>query len=381
MRNIPYKALILCFLLPPVCYVLTIQGLNRYFYNKEYGALRKIIVQDYDALYEGRFTVEEEVNKNITNYLKKRFISKLGVSINILVKTKSNKIIYPPEAESFTNSFGPKAAVNYVEVATQNYKTLNQGLDLQVDVRVRHNSWMSNGVLVLYSLIALFFLQKAIKKKINETEARAQDSVRLANSLNEQLREAENRLTRIRTKESEYVEKIDALRKEKNRLAHDIDDLLEEMEKLERGLEKESDSKRHLEAEAESLRKELEKLRARAQKSKGKKKKLEITNKRFRVLYKNLSFTDRAIEGYLDLPEEFQLKAEEVINILNIDDRKVQVRRKVFGKGGKMNILEADFLYSGRIYFQKDSNSKVKILAIGTKNTQNRDLAYLESVN
>jgi hypothetical protein len=89
-------------------------------------------------------------------------------------------------------------------------------------------------------------------------------------------------------------------------------------------------------------------------------------------------FTERAVEGFNSLTDEFQLKAEELIHRINEDDSTVSVKRKVFGKGGKMNVLEVDFSYSGRIYYQKDSQAKTRILAIGTKTTQDQDLAYLE---
>ena len=97
------------------------------------------------------------------------------------------------------------------------------------------------------------------------------------------------------------------------------------------------------------------------------------------MLYKRLLFTDRALEGFLSLPDEFQLKAEEIIHKLNEDDSQIAIKRKVFGKGGKMNVLEVDFSYSGRIYFQKDSQPKTKIVAIGTKNSQEQDLSYVEN--
>jgi len=125
---------------------------------------------------------------------------------------------------------------------------------------------------------------------------------------------------------------------------------------------------------------ETARLRGRVQKSKKRKKRLESVQKRFGVLYKNLTFTDRAVEGFLALTEDFQLKAEEVIHRLNADESQISVKRKVFGKGGKMNVLEVDFAYSGRIYFQRDSQPGLKILVIGTKNTQDQDLAFLERV-
>ena len=156
--------------------------------------------------------------------------------------------------------------------------------------------------------------------------------------------------------------------------------MLDEIEKLEVGLGEQRNLKEETEFEALQLREELDRLKGKTQKPKKKKKKSDPTSKRFRVLYKNLDFTDRAIEGFLDLSNEFQLKAEEVIHKINEDETQVAIKRKVFGKGGKMNILEVNFSYSGRLYFQKDYQSKTKIVAIGTKNTQDQDLAFIEKV-
>jgi predicted RNase H-like nuclease (RuvC/YqgF family) len=145
-------------------------------------------------------------------------------------------------------------------------------------------------------------------------------------------------------------------------------------------LESQRRLKEAMESDVLRLREELDRLKGKVQKPKKKRKVVEFTNKRFKVLYKNLDFTDKAIEGFVSLTEEFQLKAEDVIHKLNEDGSLVSVRRKVFRKGGKMNVLEADFSYSGRIYFQKDSQPLIKIVAIGTKNTQEQDLAYLENL-
>jgi hypothetical protein len=119
-------------------------------------------------------------------------------------------------------------------------------------------------------------------------------------------------------------------------------------------------------------------LKERQAKPAKKDKKAPFVMKRFRVLYKDLIFTDRAIEGFLILTNEHQIKAEEIIHRLNSGDATVPVKRKVFGKGGKKDILELAFSYAGRIYIQKQSGSKTRILAIGNKNTQDQDLAYLE---
>jgi hypothetical protein len=58
----------------------------------------------------------------------------------------------------------------------------------------------------------------------------------------------------------------------------------------------------------------------------------------------------------------------------------VTVKRKVFSKKGKLNIFEAIFSYSGRIYFRKKDSNKMEIVAIGTKNTQEQDIAFMEGI-
>ena len=150
------------------------------------------------------------------------------------------------------------------------------------------------------------------------------------------------------------------------------------MERLEGGLEAQKKIREKREKEVDTLTEEIDKLRSHLNKPKKKKQIIDKKMKRFRVLYKNLVITERAIEGFLSLTDEFQLKAEEIIHRLNENDANIGIRRKVFGKGGKMNILETDFSYSGRIYFQRDSRSKTKIVTIGTKKSQNQDLAFLE---
>ena len=53
---------------------------------------------------------------------------------------------------------------------------------------------------------------------------------------------------------------------------------------------------------------------------------------------------------------------------------------RYLGKGGKTDFIEIPFAYSGRLYYQKASQARKLIVAIGTKNTQEKDLAYLGSM-
>ncbi|MDY6954460.1 MAG: hypothetical protein SWE60_23395, partial [Thermodesulfobacteriota bacterium] len=196
--------------------------------------------------------------------------------------------------------------------------------------------------------------------------------------LSEQLSRTESGLEQVKAKEADYRAKIAEFSEDKKAMSKDIDGLLEEIESLENGLKGQRRLKEKMELEVLALREELDRLKGKLEKPKQKDRKTKAVGKRFKVLYKNLAFTDKAVEGFHSLTEPFQVKAEEVIHRLNEDESQVSVRRKVFGRGGKTDILEVDFSYSGRIYFRKDSERRAEIVAIGTKKTQKKDLAFLE---
>jgi hypothetical protein len=84
------------------------------------------------------------------------------------------------------------------------------------------------------------------------------------------------------------------------------------------------------------------------------------------------------VEGFLNLPNELDLRAEEFIHNMNEDSSTLTVRRKVFSKKGALPVLESEFAYRGRIYWKLRADGKAQILSVGSKNTQAKDLAYLE---
>ena len=95
MKNFPFRVLFLSIFLPPICYVLTLQVLEGYLQGREKALLDRVAVENYDALYEGRYTVEEEINRNLGEYLKKSARYKLGIRMEIHVKTETGRILYP----------------------------------------------------------------------------------------------------------------------------------------------------------------------------------------------------------------------------------------------------------------------------------------------
>ncbi len=386
MKNFPFKILFLCIFLPPVCYVLTLDGLERYLGKGETERVQELMVQDQQALYEGRHTIKEDINRNIGRYLTRDFKHKIGIKTEVLVKTRDDRILYPSQTKLDTTSpfqeergFAETGleSLRYTEVASENYRILNEGLVLDVNLQIGQNTWLSNSILIGYIFLSLVVLQAFVRRGIRHTEKAEEEQKRLVQNLSGQLNQAEEKLKEVEARESEYVERVSALRKDKDELARDVDGLLEELESQEAGLKEQKRIKEEMAGQVAQLKEDLDRL---AQQSRKIKKTVVATRKRFGVLYRNLLFTDRALEGFLSLTDEFQLRAEETIHKLNDDESAVTVKRKVFGKGGKMDFLEVTFAYSGRLYYQKDSQTRKMIVAIGTKNTQEKDLAYLGSI-
>ena len=373
MKQFPFRTLFLCIFLPPICYILTLQILEDYLQKREIALLEKNIIRNHDDLYKGLYSITEEISQNLGRYWKQGVKYRLGVRTNILIKTGSDRILYPVHNKDGQGSIQgveladqSEESLNYVEVAAENHRILNEG-------------WISNSILVFYVFLSLFVLSKRIGKALDESERAAEEKQRLIKRYSDKLMHAEERLQEVKTKERDDQKRINELKKEKKGLSDDVNGLLGEIEELETGLEGQKELKQELELEVLKLEDDLAKFRAKTEKPKKRRKKIEAISKRFSMLYRDLSFSDRAIEGFFSLSGEFQLKAEEIIHRLNAGGNEVDIKRKVFGKGGKMDILEMEFSYSGRIYYLKESASKTKIVAIGTKNTQVRDMKSLES--
>ena len=386
LKIFPFKILFLCILLPPLCYIMTLSGLEKYLAKQETEKVQELMIQDQQALYEGRHTIKDEINRNIGIYLRDDFKQRIGIEIKILVKTRDDRILYASQAKLDVMAPTPGErgfsesgweSLRYTEVASENYRMLNDGLILDVDLQIGQNTWLSNSILIVYILLSLTVLQAFIRKGLRLMEQEEREHKRLIQGLSDQLHQAEQKLYEVEARETEYQQRIATLRKDKDELARDVDGLIEELESQETGLKEQKRIKEEMAVQVSQLKEDLNGLIWQSRKIK---KTLETARKRFGVLYRNVVFTDRALEGLLALTNELQLKAEETIHKLNDDESAVTVKRKVFGKGGKMDFLEVTFAYSGRLYYQRDSQARKMIVAIGTKKTQEKDLAYLQSI-
>jgi predicted RNase H-like nuclease (RuvC/YqgF family) len=273
---------------------------------------------------------------------------------------------------------GDRRRLRYVEVAAENYRLLNQGLEVLTDLEVRHTGWLANGVLLAWVLLSGGLLHAAIRRRTQAEERRRLDQEERIAALSGQLDRARSLVREVEEKEKDYRQRIDELRRQRDDLSQDAEALFEELDQLEQGAARQRNLREETENEILELREEVQRLEGRLRKDRKKQSDAERLRKRLGVLYKNLEFTDRAVEGMAALQPDVRLRAEEAVQLLNTDASKVAVKRKVFGKGGKGFVLEAGFAYSGRLYFHRNGG-RVHVVAIGTKNTQTKDLAYLES--
>lgn len=405
MNYFSFRILFVCIFFPPVMYVLSIQTVEEYLQSKRTKSLQKVIIQDYEALYSGGHSIKEEITNNVGRYLRNDTLSTLGVITKILVTTKKGRFLYPyyfeessmdknREFDSYTD--GP---ANYLELAQENYQILNDGIRLSVDVEVKHNSWLTNSTLILYVFSSVLILYWYYRRRISDWVVQRENEQKRIDLLSRKLDENERSLEELSRKEKAYIGNIQQLRHDKEDLKSnvsdlrnevetqkkkslEIDEILEEMERIEEQASKNQALKEEKEHEIIQLREEIDQLKQIERQSARKRKKdIESLRKRFAVIYKNLILHEKAIASYLMLTQDLQLKAEEIIHRLNDDDSTVGIKRKFFSKKGKSNVFEVIFSYSGRIYFKKRENKKIEVIAIGTKNTQEQDITFLESLS
>jgi len=404
MNYISFRVLFLGIFLPAIFYIFSVQVLEAYLQNKETHELQNAIIRDYDALYEGRYGIDEEIRSNIELYREDNILRALGVRTKIVVTTKKGTLLYPRYGEERSSEFNgsqesdadTEASFNYIKTAEKNFQTLNEGLILSVDVKLKHNSWLTNGILLLYLFTSVFIIYWYYKRRAKQWAAARDNEIERIDLLEGKLAEQEQSLNEVSEKETGYIRRIEDLKQEREHLESDvvrlqdevqlqkkksleIDEVLEEMENLEGHAQENIALKEEKELEILQLREEIEQLkRLEKQDARKRKKAVDAAEKRFSVLYKNVALHRRALEGYSSLPQDVQLKAEEVIHRLNEDESQVDIRRKVFSKKGKLPVFEILFAYSGRIYLQNRDDRKIEILAIGTKNTQEQDIAFIE---
>jgi len=379
MRFLSFKIFVLCIIFPPVCYILTAYIAEHYSQNFFAAQIEDIYTGDLQPLLKGHVRLKNMIRQNIHSFLKSRKITRLGLKVDVTVVTKKGNVLYPDIIGEEDLSYLPP---DPLQVAADNYALLNEGLVVKVETRFEHNRLISNSALALYIFLSVLIFYPHYKTAVRKA------------ALEE--RETRMQMDRLQVQDTENVAKLDqlvaarqGLQKELARLQEKMEDermkagrfeseLFDEVEALEGKLEENILLQDTQQVEISELRDKIKKLEKGRQKvDKQKLKATDSTKKRLTTLYKNLSIHDRAISGFVDLEDEMKIKAEEVIHQLNEDPSLVTIKRKVFGRKGHKTVFEVVYAYKGRLYFRNLKNNQIEVLAIGTKNTQAKELEFL----
>jgi chaperonin cofactor prefoldin len=379
MKHFSFKVIFLCLVAPPVLYLVAMHYAERYLDAKYRTEIEQIYIGDTGPLFDGTKTLKQAVNENIERYLGQNLLVAMGGDIFVTVITSQGVLLYPGTYQKEHTEVYPK---NPIATAAENYAVLNRGLNLRVVVNLDRSALPANlllAFLIVCSALVLYRHYRAGTRKAAEEYSAA-----------------ENEIARLYAKQQAYADQMAAISREREALDARVS---ETKKKLETEREKSEQNEEDLIEEIVALEKDLgDNLSKQAQQQDlidELKKQVEALDKqigdvtpkaadgiqkRFETLYKNTVLGNRAIAGYNRLPGDLKLKGEEVIHQLNEDAGKVQIKRKVFGKKNRETVFEVIFGYKGRLYFRRLKDNRVEVLSIGTKNTQRKDLEFLDKL-
>jgi hypothetical protein len=276
-----------------------------------------------------------------------------------------------------------------------------------VFVSVPHGAVLSMGIFTLYGavlLVGLFFYNRAIARHeaarlAGVIQAREAAAGR-ARSIEHELSAVKSRLDELEPGERAQSEEIQTLQRERAALRSKLGELAqreaelragerqrsteleEERQALEDLLEETLEDVNQKEGEISELQDRLKTVAKKEPGGSSKSREAERLSRRMKTLYKTLAFDDRAIADLVGLRDEaMKLRAEEALKRLSDDSESAAVRRKVGGLPPQLSIFELGFAGKGRIYYSRGEANIYRILAIGAKNSQQKDMEYLSRLS
>ncbi len=415
MKYFSFKLLILCFIIPPILFLFSLEGMEKFMTHQYAREIQEVCTGDTTELFAGSIALTEALNNNIDRYLSTKGIIAMGVSVAVTVTSRGNLILYPTvlSSNALTTPL-PR------EIAAENFDLLTHGLTVKVDVAIEWTGILAVTTFSLFLLISLVVLYEHYRKGVNRALV---DEMKKSSEIDQLMEKEKKNASRLKSLEKErdkisadfekthkelkgleqlkkdYASKLKSLGKEKKKITTELTSLSREFEKIkisatnteEEMLEEimvlEEKIKQYHEEQSQEKEQDtrlLEMVRryekAKSKEEKSKARQVDIIRKRFTTFYKNVLMMDKALFGFAGLTEELKLKGEEVIHNLNADPDKVPVKRKMAIKKGRRTVLEVPFAYHGRLYFSKAKDNRIEVLTMGTKNSQTKDLAFLNSL-
>lgn len=387
MKFLPFKILLVAILLPPVLYILSVEliqkgYIDRYLERTYLTKIEEVAIGNPQPLLNGTVRLKDRIRDNIRYYLKDNFLVWLGVRVRVAVLTKKGTVLYPPIIEIDEDYLSRQS--DPMLVAADNLKLMDEGLLYKTDLSVEYNSLFSFLLLFFYIFLSLCFLSYFYQKGSRKVRSEAAEKNLEIRRLSEKEKQHSDRLRALGEERSLLSDEFARIRKtleeEKAKALRNEDEMVKEIIALEEKLQKNLSLQDVQQSEIRDLREQLAGLEKERGKESPPRKELNIVQKRFKTLYKHLLFGKKAVSGFASLEEDLKIKSEELIHLLNDEPELVTIKRKVFGKKGRQTVLEVVFGYKGRLYFRKSKDGRIEILVIGTKNSQARDLEYLNSL-
>ena len=385
MKFFPIKVVFICLLATPILYTFTLISTEKYLTGRYLTKVQNIMIGDSKPLLDGTVPLEEQIAKNIHGLLKKdRLLEFTGIGLKVLVITTQGRILYPvySDVDPPVKEISEESEVH--RIAKNNFDFLNNGLVVQVEASIDHGSFLGN--LILFAYFGISFIIFLIFYKIASSKAAVDRNKSL------QL------ITDLQKEDGIHKQILDALKKERQGLFENIkilnakyqedrrkasineEEMFQEIISLEEKFHAFIEFRQAKEKEIEELQSKIQTYERRKA-PKIRRNEFDFILKRFAVLYKTIDINRKALTGFLNLDEDYQIKVEEIIHMLDRDPDKIIIKRKVFsGKKNRTPCFEVLFAYNGRLYFKKNENNRIEILVIGNKNTQTKDMEFIHNL-
>ena len=385
MKHFPFKVVVFCLVITPILYMITLSGCRDYLEKKYLRKIENGFIGDSSDLLNGSVHIENRIAKNIQAIINQDTLIRIAdLDLEVQVTEGRGKIIYPiyVGTEGFQED-----SLGYYDVqavADKNFAMLNSGLKVNTVLHLDHGSFLANCIFALYSGMSLliFFVFYRQGSKRAEQERAAQNALIDDLKKNEMRHEKlEEDLKRERAELFKNIEQLDKkYQSEQKKAKTSEDEMFNEIIGLEEQLNTYIELKKRRDVEVNELKSSLEKYEQRKSGRKSKRSEVDFISKRFKTLYKYVEMSRKALNGFINLSEDQQIKAEEIIHQLDRDPGSVIVKRKVFsGKKHKATCFEVLFAYNGRLYFMNHPN-RTQVVVIGTKQTQTKDMEYLHNL-
>jgi hypothetical protein len=383
MKYFSFKILFICIVLPPLLHLGTIQTVETYLQKRYHQDIENVYTGDTRLLLNGSINLKDAINTNIDNYLKNKQMVRMGAKTDVLVTTRRDSILYPTIFDEESDAI-VKRTRN--EVAADNYRLMNEGLVVKVSVSLERDSILVVAVFGFYYFISLLVLYRYYRIGAGRARLDALAREKEIDRLHDLEKQQQDRLQALREDKkylsTEFQRIKKTFRQDKMQTTRNEDEFINEIMALEENVKNSLKLYGNQQRENEELRELVNQIGKDKQKGGRQKRKVEsVVQKRFKALYKHVTFENRAYEGFAKLTEDMKIKAEEVVQQLSQDPAGVLVKRKVLMKKNPTAVFEVTFAYNGRIYFTRSKDNPAAILAIGTKNTQDKDLAYIDKLS